>query len=227
MSANAFRSIWSLCALFTFADAALGFLRVAGVHTGGEGTAVEALGIFKYAPSEVPGVALPVQIALFGALLLLTRVWTRQLGADKWATRFPVFYFAAADVDPATDGGARYQFCAFVVFLVVPLLLLVIMMMSYLRGTIYFSQEHTSDVISTNVSGWGHFNALRIYRAAQGKVGSFRLGTAEGPEYFPLLTWLYALLIVSEVSYFFCVVLRGLFGRLVSHKTPWVTRAGY
>ena len=227
MSANALRTVWSLFALFAVTVAVLGFLRVAGVHTGGEGTATESLGIFKYAPSEVPGIALPLQIVLLGTVLMLTRTWTRQLGAQSWATRFPVFYFSSQDVDSASPGGARYQLCALIIFLFLPLVLLLIMMMSYLQGTIYFSPSGPAETVSTHISGWSHFNTPRIYRSAGGVPGFFRLGTAEGPEYIPWLTWVYAVLIALEIVYFARVVLWGLFGGHVPATNPWVSRVGY
>jgi hypothetical protein len=226
MSANALRTIWSLIALLSLTVAVLGFLRVAGVHTGGEGTVLEATGVFKYAPSEVATVSLPLQLVLVGIALYLSRLWTMQLGAMPWATRFPVFYFSSVDVDATLPCGSKYQSCGLILFLVLPVLVIPVMMLSYLKGTIYFTPTGAEPTISTGISGWGHFNTIAIIRASGGRGGFFRLGTSEGPQYIPWLTWVYLVLVAADIGYFLRVVAFGVFGKLNTADFKWVTRAG-
>src|SRR5262245_27211263 len=100
MSATAIRKLWSFFAIFAFTFSVYAFLRTTGrkVDSG-------HFGIFDLKPSEIPLLALPVEIIGFGIVLWLTRVWIRDVGGTEWAQRFPIFFFDKKEVDPSSRGG--------------------------------------------------------------------------------------------------------------------------
>jgi hypothetical protein len=211
MSPRAFQTIWSWGALVLVLWSVLGFLRTTGVEAGGGGTILEPFGLLLFKPSEVPAFVLPVQIVLVALLLRLTRIWTKEVGKSHWASRLPVFFFKDSEVHTSHPGGRRYQLIALIGLLWLPLVVTLLFMVSYLRATIYFSAKGRLDTYSTGISGLGHFNTPEIYASAHGQVGFWRLGTDSGPQYYPVLTWVYVAALLALLAYFAWVAVFGLF----------------
>jgi hypothetical protein len=62
MSSRALQKIWSWFALVLLALSILGFARMTGVSTRGEGSIFEPTGILSFEPSEVADLVLPLQL---------------------------------------------------------------------------------------------------------------------------------------------------------------------
>jgi hypothetical protein len=207
MSARAFQIVWSWAALVLLLLSVLGFLRSTGLDAGGAGSILEPFGILALKPPEVALFVLPVQVICLILLLALTSTWAKELGRKHWATRLPIFFFSESEVDPAHLGGQLYQRISLITFFLVPLLLTTLIVLSYLRATIYFSPEGPRSPYSTGINWFGHFNTFRIYASRGGSPGFWRLGTESGPQYYPLLTWLYACAFVFMLIYFFRTII--------------------
>jgi hypothetical protein len=210
LSARAFQTIWSWVALIVLLFTVLGFLRVSGVDAGGAGTPLEPFGVFAFKTSEVSTFLLPLQIMLVALLLKLTAVWTGELGEACWATRLPVFFFKHSEVHPHHPGGQRFQLIAVIALIWAPMAVSVFFVTTYLRATVYFSPKGDQPTYSTGISGLHHFDTASIYASAHGQPGFWRLGTESGPEYFPVLIWVYAVLLVALLAYFVRVAIWGL-----------------
>lgn len=196
MSAKAVKTLWSFFALFALTFGTLALLRTRGVEPD-----EDVFGILGLEPAEAAALALPLQILVFTIVLALTRVWQAGTPNLGWASRVPIFYFDAQDVDPRLRGGKIYQGIAIGLFVVLPFLLLLVLANQFLDASLYFSiKRGPTDLIGFD--RLGHFATLQIYAATDGKIGFFRYGTADGPQYYPILTWFYALAVLLVSLYF-------------------------
>jgi hypothetical protein len=60
--------------------------------------------------SEVPDLALPVQLVVAGLVLWLTHTYSRAIGGGNWAARIPIIpFFDERDIDPQQSGGKLIQ----------------------------------------------------------------------------------------------------------------------
>jgi len=83
----------------------------------------------------------------------------------------------------------------------------------YLDASIYFNVKRVSGAELLGFEGWGHFRTLELYAAARGREGFFRFGSADGPQYYPILTWVYAVAVVAITGYFLHVMTQIFGGR--------------
>jgi hypothetical protein len=205
MSRKALKVLWWLFALFSLTLGVVADLSAAGA-TSDPGL---LFGVLKRTSSEVPVLALPVQIIVVGVVLWLTRIWSTAVGGDCWAAKVPIPYFDEKDIDPTQPGGKVFQGAVIVLFVIVPFVLLVLVAVKYLDASVYYNVKRGPTELIT-FDSWGHFGTRTIYVAAAGRPGFFRAGTEHGPQYYPLLTWVYACAILLEVAYL-ARVLGGIF----------------
>lgn len=185
MSKRAFSTFWWMIGAFALTFSLLAFLRTRGQEVPGE-----LFGILKMEPPEVAALAVPVAFAAYSLLLLLTWVWCKECGGDHWASRIPVVRFGPEDIDPEHPGGRGFQGGAIGLFLILPLIMLALLGIQYLRGSIYFNIKRGPTEL-LGMEWLGHFATATIYAAAKGRQGFFRFGSATGPQYYPVLTWIY------------------------------------
>jgi hypothetical protein len=205
MSRKALKVIWWLLALFSLTLGVVADLSANGA-TSDPGL---VFGVLKRPPSEVPDLTLPVQIITVGLVLWLSRVWSTEVGGPYWAARVPIPYFDETEIDPTQLGGKLFQGAVIVIFVIVPFVLLVLVGVKYLDASVYFNVKRgPTELVPFDT--WGHFGTRTIYAAMHGRPGFFRAGTANGPQYYPPLTWIYASAIVLEALYL-ARVLWGIF----------------
>ena len=198
MSRKALRALWWLFALFSLTFGVIADLSATGA-TSDPGI---FFGVLKRAnAAEVPDLALPVQLVVVGLVLWLTRTYSRAVGGENWAARVPIIpLLDEKDIDPTQTGGKLIQGAVIAVFVVIPVVLIILVSVKYLDASIYFNVHRgPTDLIAPD--SWGHFGTRTIYAAAKGRPGFFRAGSENGPQYYPLLTWLYAVAIVFETLY--------------------------
>jgi hypothetical protein len=160
--------------------------------------------------SEVPDLALPVQLVVAGLVLWLTHTYSRAIGGGNWAARIPIIpFFDERDIDPQQSGGKLIQGAVIALFAIVPVVLVILVGVQYLEASVYYS-VHRGPTEFITLDSWGHFGTRTLYAAAKGRPGFFRAGTPDGPQYYPLLTWVYAVTVVLEAVYL-ARVLRGIF----------------
>lgn len=104
MSTKALKTLWSFFSLFSLVFSTLAFLR-----TRGTAPQTDVFGILGLSPAEAAALALPVQLVMMALVLWLTQVWCEANGGAGWASRLPIFYFEAADIDTGGKGGKIYQ----------------------------------------------------------------------------------------------------------------------
>lgn len=196
MSRKALRVLWWLFALFSLTLGVIADLSANGA-TSDPGF---FFGVLKRPPSEVPVLVLPVQIIIVGLVLWLTGIWSNAVGGDKWAAKVPIPYFDEKDIDPAQLGGKLFQGLVIAIFVVLPFVLLVLVSVKYLDASVYYNVKRgTTELIK--LDSWGHFGSNTLFAAARGRPGFFRAGTENGPQYYPILTWVYAFAIIFNTAY--------------------------
>jgi hypothetical protein len=151
--------------------------------------------------SEVPVLALPVQLVVTGLVLWLTRTYSRAVGGRNWAARIPIIpFFDERDIDPQQSGGKLIQGAVITLFVIVPVVLVILVGVQYLQASVYYG-VHRGPTELITLDSLGHFGTRTLYAAAKGRPGFFRAGTPDGPQYYPLLTWVYAVTVVLEAVY--------------------------
>jgi len=201
MSAKALKTLCGFFALFCLTFSTLAFLRRNGTKP-----SEDAFGFLGFEPAELPALALPMQLVLMALVLWLTHVWCDSRGGTLWATRVPVFYFEADDVDAASTGGRTYQAATIGLFLVVPFIFLVIMGVYYLQAPIYYNVTHVSE--AERITRVGPFDIGGLYAAAKDRPGFFRFGAQDGVQYYPAMTWVYAAGVLAVTGYLLQLLFR-------------------
>jgi len=190
MSRAALTKLWSFFALTTLTLSFLFFLRTTGVKPGSD-----AFGILGYKASTIPILALPMNMALFAIVLWLTWVWSESTERGNWAQRIPLFYFDEKDVNPLTRGGRVYQRWSFVLALVVPMLLVGQMADRFFRGAVYGKPAGSAETVK--VAEGVQLLDVSVLLAIPGLL---RFGDPDGPQYFAVQAWVYALLLVLVLA---------------------------
>ncbi|MBM0106507.1 hypothetical protein JM946_17395 [Steroidobacter sp. S1-65] len=210
MSRKALSILWWMIGVFALTFSLLAFLRTRGQDVPGE-----IFGILEMNPAEVAALAVPVAFAAYSLLLYLTCMWCKECGGNHWASRIPIARFGPEDVDPEHPGGQGFQGVVIGLVLILPMIILVLLGVQYLRGSIYFSIKRGPTEL-LGMEWLGHFYTATIYSATQGRAGFFRFGSATGPQYYPVLTWIYLCWFIGMVITF-GVTLKRIFRAKLEH----------
>lgn len=183
MSRAALTKLWSFFALTTLTLSFLFFLRTTGVKPGSD-----TFGILGYKASTIPTLALPMSMVLFAIVLWLTWVWSESVERGNWAQRIPLFYFEEKDVNPLMRGGRIYQGWSFALTLVAPMLLIAQMADRFFRGAVFGRPEGKKEAVQV-AEGVQMFDVAALL----GMPGLLRFGDADGPQFFAVQAWAYAM----------------------------------
>lgn len=191
MSKKLIQVVWWLFALFSISFSTLALLRARGMHP-----ISDPFGVLDHRSTDVAALAVPLEIISNFLVLLFAYLWSiRFAPGQSWARRVPLLpFFSDVDVDASTLGGKMFQGSILAVFVIAPFALLLIMCVQYLMGDVYYSVVD-GQTLSLNITWWAHFDTVKLYRAAEarGGAGYFVFGSERGVQYYPVLTWVYAI----------------------------------
>lgn len=197
MSEKAITKLWSFFGLTLLSLSFLFFLRTTGMNPKGD-----SFGILGYTATTIPALALPMDYFLCSVFLWLSLVWSRQVGGASWAYRQPIFYFEKTEIDVGTRGGRVYQLWAFVLTMIVPPLLVVQMVTRFFRGSVYANCQCKDSGLSDGCQPLCGLTKSSVPVAEGAQQFDFarltaidpmlRFGDVNGPEFFPVLPWIYA-----------------------------------
>lgn len=185
MSRNALTKLWGFFALSALTLSFLFSLRTTGMKPSSE-----PLGILSHNAFTIPILALPMSMGLFAIVLWLSWVWSESVERGTWAQRIPLFYFSEADINPLARGGRIYQRWSFALSLVVPMLLIFQMADRFFRGAVYGVRvgEEEASVVAEGLEIFNFSNLIAL-------PGMLRYGASDGPQFFAVQAWVYALLL--------------------------------
>ena len=190
MTEAALRKLWTFFATFALTFSVYAFLRTTGLKP-----SRDVFGLLDLQPSELPLLAVPLEVIVFAVTLWLTRAWVRDVGGATWPDRFPTFYLDREEIKPTSPGGRLYQRWMFFLFLLLPGLLMLHMFGKFIDAPVFW--DRTGNVtVQTTIAGLNQFDTLRWW-ADYCSPGFCRYATASGPQYYLLQPWIYLVAVVG------------------------------
>ncbi len=195
MTRESIRKLWWIFSWFALLFGLFAFVRTTGMTP-----ISDPFGVFSHEPDGVPVLALPIEIVSFSFSLGLYYLWISKTTQSAWARKIPVPpFFNESDIDATTLDGKAFQAVVITVFFVAPFVLLLLLSTQYLKAKIFFSVIH-GPTVPLGLHWWCHFDTRGLYRAAARRTGYFVVGDAHGPQYYPLLTWVYFVAVLATTA---------------------------